>query len=43
MQWAQVKHYVENELAGSAGWDLTAGQKEFEDSQKAEKEKVVKE
>ena len=31
-QWAQVKHYVEDELAQSAGWDLAAGQKEFEES-----------
>lgn len=31
-QWAQIKHYVEGELAHSAGWDLAAGQKEFEES-----------
>jgi len=31
-QWAQIKHYVENELSHSAGWDLQAGQKEFEES-----------
>jgi hypothetical protein len=32
MQWAQVKHYVEGDLSDSAGWDLHAGQKEFEES-----------
>lgn len=32
MQWSQIKHYVESELAQSAGWDLAAGQKEFEES-----------
>ena len=30
VQWAMVKHHVENELSESAGWDLAAGQKEFE-------------
>lgn len=34
MQWQQIKHYVEGELSQSAGWDLEAGQKEFEDSLK---------
>lgn len=29
VQWAQIKHYVEGELASSAGWDLSAAQKEF--------------
>ena len=32
MQWAQIKHYVEGQLASSAGWDLVSGQKEFEES-----------
>jgi hypothetical protein len=32
VQWAQVKHYVEGELAKSAKWDLAAGQQEFEAS-----------
>jgi hypothetical protein len=31
-QWATIKHHMEGELAGSAGWDLAAGQKEFEES-----------
>lgn len=31
VQWAQLKHYVEGELSESAGWDLKAGQKEFEE------------
>jgi hypothetical protein len=31
-QWAQVKHYVEKELAVSAQWDLKAGEEEFEAS-----------
>lgn len=37
-QWAQIKHYVENELAESAGWDIKTAQKEFEDSLRDEKE-----
>lgn len=32
VQWAQVKHYVENELAKSANWNLEAGQEDFEAS-----------
>ena len=40
VQWAQLKHYVEGELASSAGWDLAAAQKEFKASLKSEKEKV---
>src|SRR3954464_9550412 len=28
-QWAQLKHYVESELAGSIGWDVNEAQKEF--------------
>jgi len=35
-QWAAIKHYVEGELAESIHWDLEAGQKEFEKSQKTE-------
>jgi hypothetical protein len=35
MQWAQVKHYVENELATSANWDLEQGRQDFEASLKA--------
>lgn len=30
LQWAQIKHYVEGQLADSAGWDLAAGQLEFD-------------
>jgi len=30
VQWAQLKHYAEGELAKSAGWDLGSAQKEFE-------------
>lgn len=30
--WAMIKHHVEGELSASAGWDLNAGQKEFEAS-----------
>ncbi|HET7528806.1 MAG TPA: hypothetical protein VFJ84_01070 [Candidatus Saccharimonadales bacterium] len=33
-QWAQLKHYAEGELAESAGWDLDAAQKEFEEGLK---------
>src|SRR6185312_16220505 len=29
-QWAQIKHYVEGDLANSAGWDLEGAQKDFE-------------
>ena len=32
-QWATIKHYVEGELSQSAGWDLSAAQKEFEAEQ----------
>lgn len=31
VQWAQLKHYAEGELAQSAGWDLDSAQKEFEE------------
>ncbi len=30
VQWAQLKHYVEGELAKSVGWDLSAAYQEFE-------------
>jgi len=43
-QWAQIKHYVEGELADSIGWDVKTAQKDFEESLKAEskpKEKVA--
>jgi hypothetical protein len=36
-QWATIKHYVEGELANSAGWNLSAAQKEFEKSLLQEK------
>ena len=31
-QWAQIKHYVEGELADSIGWDVKTAQKDFEES-----------
>lgn len=34
VQWAQLKHYVENELAQSIGWDIKAAEDEFEKAQK---------
>jgi hypothetical protein len=37
-QWATIKHHVEAELAGSAGWNLEEGQKEFEASLTAKEE-----
>ena len=30
VQWAQLKHYAEGELAKSAGWDVKSAEKEFE-------------
>lgn len=33
-QWAQLKHYVENDLGKSIGWDTTKAQKDFEASLK---------
>jgi hypothetical protein len=36
VQWAQLKHYAEGELAKSAGWDVKAGEQEFEASRQAE-------
>jgi len=33
-QWAQIKHYVEGDLAESAGWDLETAQKDFEENLK---------
>ena len=38
LQWAQLKHYAEGELASSAGWDLTSAQEELEASLGEEKE-----
>lgn len=37
VQWAQLKHYVEGELANSAGWDIGVAQQEFQNSMQAEK------
>lgn len=37
-QWAQLKHYVEGELANSIGWDLSAAQEELEASLTEEKQ-----
>src|SRR5476651_984661 len=31
-QWAQIKHFVEGQLADSIGWDLAEAQKDFETS-----------
>jgi hypothetical protein len=43
MQWAQLKHYAEGELAKSVGWDMKSGQEEFEAGLVAEaKEKKEK-
>jgi hypothetical protein len=42
VQWAQLKHYVEGELAESTGWDLIAGQKEFAESLKEKEAKKEK-
>ncbi len=32
VQWAQLKHYVEKELAQSIGWDMSVAEKEFEEA-----------
>ncbi|MGA3150104.1 MAG: hypothetical protein ABSD10_00590 [Candidatus Saccharimonadales bacterium] len=40
LQWAQIKHYVDGELANSIGWDLKTAQKEFEDSLLKEESKA---
>lgn len=29
VQWAQLEHYVEGELANSAGWDIATAKEEF--------------
>jgi hypothetical protein len=29
VQWVQLKHYVENELTSSIGWDLMAAEREY--------------
>jgi ERCC4-type nuclease len=34
VQWVQLKHYVENELASSIGWDLQIAIQEFEKLQR---------
>lgn len=34
LQWAQLKHYVEHDLAESIGWDLKAAYKEFAKAQR---------
>lgn len=38
-QWAQLKHYVEEELADSIGWDILGAQKDFEETLNAPQEK----
>jgi hypothetical protein len=38
VQWAQLKHYAEGELAESVGWDIKAGEQEFEASRQTEAE-----
>lgn len=38
IQWAQLKHYAEGELAKSVGWDIKLAQKEFETALEAEAE-----
>jgi len=44
-QWAQLRHYVESELADSIGWDLETAQKDFEtnltEDKKETKDKVA--
>jgi hypothetical protein len=42
VQWAQLKHYAEGELAQSVGWDLDSAQKEFEAELNKESETVNK-
>lgn len=37
VQWAQLKHCVESDLAGSIGWDMAAAQQEFEKQTDAKK------
>jgi len=43
VQWAQLKHYAEGELAKSVGWDMESGRQEFEaallEENKAKKDK----
>jgi hypothetical protein len=46
LQWAQIKHFVDGELAESIGWDVATAQKDFEQSLKEDakpkdKEKVA--
>lgn len=33
-QWAQIKYYVEHDLAKSIGWDLSAAEKDFKKKQR---------
>ena len=35
-QWAQIRHFVESDLATSIGWDVETAQKDFEESLKEE-------
>ncbi len=41
LQWAQIKHYVENELAHSIGWNLAAAEEEFTSSQAEQRDKNI--
>jgi len=38
IQWAQLEHYVKNELATSIGWNLTEAEKEFKAAQQTQKD-----
>lgn len=40
VQWVQLKHYVENDLSASAGWDLATAEKDFKLSLAEEKVKA---
>lgn len=40
VQWAQLKHYAEGELAKSVGWDVEGAQKEFEEKLNKDPEPV---
>src|SRR5476651_2172580 len=39
-QWAQIKHYVDGELANSIGWDTATAQKDYEAGLQEEKQKT---
>lgn len=41
-QWAQIKHYVDGELANSIGWDTETAQKDYE-AELLEKKQPAKE